>query len=109
MTDKGMTASHIFSTDKGLRPAEPCTISVATTQQLLTLIFEHIFLTILRKKQYRHWIAAVMTESDLLVLECCNQGSIRALENIVGVDVVASGSKANTYRQIKVCVMLACV
>lgn len=55
MTDKGMTASHIFSTDIGLRPAEPCTIIVATTQQLLTLIFEHIFLTIFRKKQYRHW------------------------------------------------------
>lgn len=86
MADKSMTASHIFSTEIGLRPAEPCTISVAATQQLLTLIFEHICLTVLRKKQYRHLSAAVITESDLRVLERCNQDSIRALENIVGVD-----------------------
>ena len=38
----GKFDSRIFSTDCGVRPAEPCTISVVATQNLLTLIFEHI-------------------------------------------------------------------
>jgi hypothetical protein len=86
MADGSMSASHIFSTDVGLRPAEPCTISVAATQQLLTLIFELICLTVLSKKEFRHLSGALITESDLRTLERCNIESIRALENIVGVD-----------------------
>jgi hypothetical protein len=86
MAEGSMSASHIFSTDIGLRPAEPCSISVAATQQLLTLIFEHLCLTILSKKEYRHLSGALITEADLRALERCNRECIGALENIVGVD-----------------------
>ena len=34
--------SRIFSTNIGLRPAEPCTLSVAATQQLLTEILLYL-------------------------------------------------------------------
>ena len=34
--------SRIFTTEVGVRPAEPCSISVVATHQLLTNIFEHI-------------------------------------------------------------------
>ena len=34
--------SRIFSTEVGVRPAEPCSVSVIATHQLLTNIFQHI-------------------------------------------------------------------
>ena len=34
--------SRIFTSEVGVRPAEPCSISVVATHQLLTNIFEHI-------------------------------------------------------------------
>ena len=37
-----LLTSRIFSTEVGVRPAEPCSISVVATHQLLTNIFEHI-------------------------------------------------------------------
>jgi len=104
MADDKMTASHIFSTDIGLRPAEPCSISVAATQQLLTLLFEHICLTILSTKEFRHLSGALITESDLQILERCNQDCIHALENIVGVDCEGNrlqGDRLQTERSLR--------
>jgi hypothetical protein len=37
-----LLTSRIFSTEVGVRPAEPCSVSVVATHQLLTNIFEHI-------------------------------------------------------------------
>ena len=48
----GAFTSRIFSTDVGVRPAEPCSVSVAATQQLLTQIFMHVSLVILGNKAY---------------------------------------------------------
>jgi hypothetical protein len=104
MADGSMSASHIFSTDVGLRPAEPCTISVAATQQLLTLVFEHLCLTILSKKEFRHLSGALITESDLRTLERCNRECIRALENIVGVDCTGKrleGARLETEQTLR--------
>ena len=76
--------SHIFTTDVGLRPAEPCSISVAATQQLLTNIFSHISIVILSNPHFRDVSGAIITERDLAELERCNQENIGALEKIVG-------------------------
>lgn len=84
---EGHFDSRIFSTDVGVRPAEPCTISVVATQQLLTLIFEHICLVILSDKHFRHATAALIKESDLAELERCNLANVRAMEELVGYDV----------------------
>ena len=78
--------SRIFTTDVGLRPAEPCSVSVAATQQLLTNIFEHICIVVLSNPHYREASGAVITERDLEELERCNQENIGALEQIVGFD-----------------------
>ena len=48
----GAFTSRIFSTDVGVRPAEPCSVSVAATQQLLAQIFMHVSLVILGNKAY---------------------------------------------------------
>mmetsp|Transcript_55168 Transcript_55168/g.165297 ORF Transcript_55168/g.165297 Transcript_55168/m.165297 type:complete len:1653 (-) Transcript_55168:851-5809(-) len=79
--------SRIFTTDVGMRPAEPCSVSVAATHQLLTNLFQHICIVILSHQRFRHVSGAVITERDLRVLERCNQDNILALEEIVGVDV----------------------
>ena len=80
----GMFASRIFTTDVGVRPAEPCSVSVAATQQLLTQIFLHMSLVILDNSDFRKHTRAVITKHDLAELERCNQMNISALEEIVG-------------------------
>ena len=89
----GKFDSRIFSTDCGVRPAEPCTISVVATQNLLTLIFEQICLVILSDKQLRHVTGATIKDSDLSQLERCNQDNLRALEGLVGYN--AAGKALN--------------
>ncbi len=78
--------SHIFTTGVGIRPAEPCTISVVATHQLLTNIFQYISITILSNDDYRHFTGAVITEKDLAILERCNRDNLFALEEIVGAE-----------------------
>ena len=96
-------ASRIFSTDVGVRPAEPCSVSVAATHQLLTQIFMHMSLVILGNAQYRKYTGAVVTRHDLSELEKCNQMNIRALEEIVGRraagELFASETETSLRRQ----------
>jgi hypothetical protein len=84
--EKEIFASRIFSTEVGVRPSEPCSVSVAATHQLLTQIFEHICLIIIGDSQFRQASGSVIVEQDLQILERCNKSNIRALENIVGFD-----------------------
>ena len=60
--------SRIFSTEVGMRPAEPCSLSVAATQQLLTNLFEYICAFILSDANYRRVTCAVISEQDLAIL-----------------------------------------
>lgn len=96
--------SRIFTTECGIRPAEPCSISVAATQQLLTNIFEHMCLVILSNPHFRHITGAVITERDLQELERCNQENIGALELIVGCDSDGNkleGQMAKTEKDLR--------
>lgn len=79
--------SRIFSTEVGVRPAEPCSVSVVATNQLLTNIFEHICITIISNPHFRHVSGAIITERDLQTLERCNRDSINALRSIVNRDM----------------------
>lgn len=74
--------SRIFTTNVGLRTAEPCTLTVAATHQLLTEIFKHICAVILEQQDLKCF--AAMAENDLLILETCSRSSIRDLRSIVG-------------------------
>ncbi|KAL7540954.1 hypothetical protein ACHAXR_010517, partial [Thalassiosira sp. AJA248-18] len=86
MYSDDLLSSRIFSTEVGVRPAEPCSVSVVATHQLLTNIFMHICVTIVSDPYFSKSSGAVVTSRDLQVLERCNQRNITALEEIVGVD-----------------------
>mmetsp|Transcript_28261 Transcript_28261/g.41629 ORF Transcript_28261/g.41629 Transcript_28261/m.41629 type:complete len:893 (-) Transcript_28261:105-2783(-) len=75
--------TRIFSTEVGMRPAEPCSVSVVGTHQLLTNLFEYICVVILSDHRFRRVTAACISEQDLLVLERCNRENIDALCELV--------------------------
>ena len=75
---------RIFSTEVGMRPAEPCSVSVVATHQLLTNLFEYISVLILSDQEFRRVTKAQITEQDIQILERCNQMNIEALVEIVG-------------------------
>ncbi len=81
-----LLTSRIFSTEVGVRPAEPCSVSVVATHQLLTNIFEHICMTILSDPNFRYVTGSIINERDLHTLERLNVDNIKALERIVGMD-----------------------
>lgn len=87
MYSDDLLSSRIFSTEVGVRPAEPCSVSVVATHQLLTNIFEHICVTIISDPHFSRAAGAVIRERDLQILERCNQEGLKTLEEIVGVDV----------------------
>ncbi len=60
MYSDDLLSSRIFSTEVGVRPAEPCSVSVVATHQLLTVSFPlyiHTHIYILR--HFRDWIINV--------------------------------------------------
>lgn len=75
--------SHVFSTNLSMRPAEPCSISVAATQQLLTQILMYVA-SRLASDELGEAAGAVVTQTDLAELERLNRGNVHALEEIVG-------------------------
>lgn len=83
--DDSIFHSRIFSTEVGMRPAEPCSISVVATHQLLTNLFLYVCVVILSEDKFRSITGAVITEQDLEILEKCNKLNIDALTEIVGV------------------------
>ena len=92
-----LLSSRIFSTEAGVRPAEPCSVSVCATHQLLTNIFEHICLTIISDPQFCYITGSVIHERDLQTLERCNQDNIKALEDIVGSNRRGKRIKYSSY------------
>ena len=73
MYSDDLLSSRIFSTEVGVRPAEPCSVSVAATHQLLTNIYGHIAITIISDPAYSKAAGSVVRERDLQILERCNQ------------------------------------
>ena len=80
--------SRIFVTDIGVRPAEPCTLSVVATHQLLTQIFTHLCHRVSQSAELRKvaGTSVYVNKATLEELERCNRDAIGALELVVGVD-----------------------
>jgi len=70
-----------------MRPAEPCSVSVVATHQLLTNLFEYISVIILSDPRYCRITRAQITEQEIRILERCNQMNLSALTEIVGFNV----------------------
>jgi hypothetical protein len=92
-SEEHLFRSRIFSTEVGMRPAEPCSVTVVATHQLLTNLFEYICAVILSDERFRRVTCAHITEEHLHVLEKCNQMNILALSQIVGANEL--GGKLN--------------
>ena len=92
---------RIFSTGTGLRAAEPCTLTVAATHQLLTQLFGYISALILSDDRFRRVSGAKVTEHDLSILERCNQDNIGALSDIVGTDAYGYSLKARNITSVE--------
>jgi len=83
--DAAMFESRVFVTGAGLRPAEPCSLSVAATHVLLTQILEHVALVITRSREARQVTACTITDGALGEL-CRNaETTPEALRQICGV------------------------
>jgi hypothetical protein len=79
---------RIFTTGVGLRPAEPCSVTVAATHQLLTNLYQYIAAVIISDTRYIRITNAQITAQDLSVLERCNQMNVDALVETVGVNAL---------------------
>ena len=104
MYSDDLLSSRIFSTEVGVRPAEPCSVSVVATHQLLTNIFGHICVTIISDPHFRRAAGSIIKERDLQILERCNQDGLKALEDIVGVDCKGNAiheKRTNTERELR--------
>jgi hypothetical protein len=104
MYSDDLLSSRIFSTEVGVRPAEPCSVSVVATHQLLTNIFGHICITIISDPHFSRAAGSVIQERDLQILERCNQDGLKALEEIVGVDCkgnIIHEKRSKTERELR--------
>ena len=100
--DGGIASSRIFSTNVGMRPAEPSSLSVAATHQVLTQLFQHIALVILGDQKLRHIAHAFVTVADLSILERCNVDNLSALSDIVGTqDIDGKHIETQTERELR--------
>jgi Ca2+-binding EF-hand superfamily protein len=78
--------SRVFSTMVGVRPAEPCSLSVAATQQVLTLMLQYACQLVVASPELRSVAGCVFSDRDLREMERCNVETIAALTEICGVD-----------------------
>ena len=86
-TNENLINQRIFTTEIGIRPAEPCSVSVAATHQLLTNLFEYISVLVLSDPRFRRVTKAQINEQDIQILEKCNQMNINAMTEVVGFNV----------------------
>ena len=96
---------RVFSTGIGLRPAEPCSVSVAASHQLLTQILQHLALSVMSNPKLRRAVGCQYTDHDLSELERCNRDNVDAISDIVGdvgpLDSKNRGIATDTSRHLK--------
>jgi hypothetical protein len=98
---QGVFESRVFSTNLGVRPAEPCSISVVATHHLLTLILTYIAHTICTNAELRHASGCVINETTVRELERCSSEGIGCVEAIVGVDRDGRDAPTATSRELE--------
>jgi len=92
--------SFIFSTFVGIRPAEPCTVSVAATHQLLT----QILLYLMQKVQLDRLegpSGGFYLPDDCRQLDHLNNANITAIEEIVGYKRDGVAAPTSTSKDLR--------
>ena len=91
--DKADMVSYVFTTMVGVRPAEPCTVSVAATHHLLSLLLIHIMHTTrsVASISGAHSLAraagSTFTMEEVEELNELNRSGLEAIRDIVGEQV----------------------
>lgn len=75
---------RVFSTEIGLRPAEPCSLSVAATHQMLTQILIYVASKIVANRELSIAAGSKIKRIDLAELEKNNRLNVQALRAIAG-------------------------
>ena len=95
-----MFESRIFATDVGMRPAEPCSVSVVATHALLTEILVHLMEYVVAKKLESN-TGEVITASDAQQLRINADMCVSALEQIVGATTTGGAISSATHRELR--------
>ena len=92
--------ASIFSTNIGMRPAEPCTVSVAATHHLLT----ELLLYLMKKVQFEGcegMVGGSYSYEDTHIMEHTHASNVAALEEIVGVTAAGERVATATERKLR--------
>ena len=82
--DSFRLASYIFITFCGSRPAEPCSLTVAATHQLLTQVLLHIMYSVLHYEGARPGIGgAAFDKEEVRELEGLDQDSLTTIDALI--------------------------
>lgn len=84
--DENLFHANVFSTELGLRTAEPCTITVAATHHLLTQILLYL-MEYFHIKGRKEVLASNYTSQDMVELQSNNVTCPSNLEEIIGPDL----------------------
>jgi len=77
-------ASYVFTTFCGSRPAEPCSLTVAATQQLLTQILLHLMYCVVHYEQGRPELGgSKFDKEEVQELEALDQDSLLTIDSLV--------------------------
>jgi hypothetical protein len=94
---KLLPPNKVFSTGIGLRPAEPCTVSVVATHQILTQVLLHLMKDIGAKCPMESAVASY----ECSQIQRMNDMSIKALENVTGATVRGEPLKSAANDELK--------
>ena len=91
-------SSYVFTTFCGCRPAEPCSLTVAATQQLLTQILLHLMYSVRHYHEDRPTMGgSTFDKRDVQELETLDQDSLQTIDAIVNGD--ATGVRKQLLKQ----------
>ncbi|KAL3931006.1 MAG: hypothetical protein SGBAC_011507, partial [Bacillariaceae sp.] len=99
---RGHLLSRIVSTEIGVRPAEPCSVSIAATHQLLTNLFQYIGVVILSDPTFCRISGAIITEQEVQMLGRCNHLNAEAPADITGASTGFPLSEGTTETQTQI-------
>lgn len=84
--DEDLFHANVFSTELGLRTAEPCTITVAATHHLMTQILLYL-MEYFHAKDRKEALGSNYTSQDMTELQRNNMTCLSNLEEIIGPDL----------------------
>eukprot|EP00963_Diacronema_lutheri_P013531 scaffold2639_cov361-Pavlova_lutheri.AAC.3 len=93
--DGSLFHANVFSTELGLRTAEPCSITVAATHHLLTQVLIYL-MEYFEIKKTKEGLGSNYTAQDMAELQKNNDMCLSNLEEVIGDDLAYRNTKTGT-------------